>query len=138
MIMKWVSSNQVHVMKHQLYQDMIKLTRGGVSHKGLRIDARVKIPGCPELWIDHGNTHATKLNTFKTTYDFAIKVHKAAINTNGVLGASNACFHQSTPGVEQMRQSKNSTYEPLIALANDMNKKGYRTESPTFSFSLLS
>jgi hypothetical protein len=50
---------------------MIKLTKGGVSQKGLRIDARVKIPGCPELWIDHGNTHATKLSTFKSTYDFA-------------------------------------------------------------------
>jgi hypothetical protein len=91
-----------------------------MSHKGLRIDARVKIPGCPELWIDHGNTHATKLSTFKATYNFAIKVHKAAVTTtcNGALGASNACFHQSTPGFEQMRKSKNSTYEPLIALAN--------------------
>jgi hypothetical protein len=42
-----------------------------------------------------------------------------------------------TPDIEQMRKSKNSTYEPLIALANTMNKKGYKTEIPTF-FSLLS
>jgi hypothetical protein len=124
-------------------QDMIKLmitrSRGGVSQKGLRIDVRVNIPGYPELWIDHRNTHITKLNNFKSTYDFSpgflpsisplrctrpgYKV-VANINGPGTLDNSNDCFHQSTPGVEQMFKSKNSTYEPLITLVNIMNKRG--------------
>jgi hypothetical protein len=36
------------------------------------------------------------------------------------------------PCHEHIRKSKNSTYEPLIALADAMNKKGYRTGTPTF------
>jgi hypothetical protein len=92
----------------------------------------MKIPGCPEIWVDHGNTHATKTSSFNSTYNFAIKVHKAVESANGALGTSNACFHQSTPALETMRKSKNSTYEPLIALADAMNKKGFRTETPTF------
>jgi hypothetical protein len=103
LLMKWVQTNQT--LKPKIYQDMIKLAKGGVDRKGLRIDARVKIPGCPEIWVDHGNTHATKMSSFNSTYNFAIKVHKTAENSNGALGTSNVCFHQSTPALDTMRKS---------------------------------
>ena len=85
--------------------------------KGLRLDLAIALHNGQELWLDHGNTHATQACMLKRTSKFMCDLYDAEVSHGGRIGAKHKLFQQASPAINNMVKSKTLRYAPLVKLA---------------------